>query len=48
VDTLVRNGRVYIRVYAMLSGVCISKIVASLGQADVHLTKLLVISKVAN
>ena len=48
VDASVRNGRAGIRVYATPSQAHISKTVASLEQADAHLTELIAINKAAN
>ena len=48
VDASVHKGKAGISMYAMLSQVCISKVVASSDQADAHVTELIAISEAAN
>jgi ribonuclease HI len=48
VDASVRNGRAGIGIYAMPSRVCVSKVVASSDQADIHFVELLAINEAAN
>jgi hypothetical protein len=48
VDASIQKGRADIGVYAIPSQKSISKVVASLKQADAHTTELIAISEAAN
>ena len=48
VDASVRNDKVGVEIYAILSKASISKLVASSTQADAHFTELLAINEAAN